>query len=276
MTNLIERINAVVEKSSVVYEAAMQDFRNNFTLGETTASKDTGCLTAVPANDNVPVELRALGAAIGKTSPDWDKLSAETVSRFPKVHAYLAANPVTKHLPPVIALTGLAGSGKSTASKYLVENHGYQLVKFAGPLKDMLRSIGISEAQIEGELKETPCEWLQGKTPRHAMQTLGTQWGRDCIGPSFWIELWVRRVNLIIAAGGRVVVDDCRFPNEAAKVHELGGAILELLGRGGIAGSHVSEDGCGSVDISIDNRQSIDDLHRSLDEVLRACVDLAA
>lgn len=204
-------------------------------------SKDTGCLTAVPANDNVPVELRALGAAIGKVSTS---------------------------LPPVIALTGLAGSGKSTASKHLIEKHGYQLVKFAGPLKDMLRAIGLSEAQIEGELKETPCAWLQGATPRHAMQTLGTQWGRDCIGARLWTELWVRRVQLILAAGGRVVVDDCRFPNEAEEVRKLGGVVWRLVGRGGIAGAHESEAGCGAADVEIHNIDDIADLHYQLDAFL--------
>lgn len=208
----------------------------------TITSKDTGCLTAVPANDNVPEELRALGAAIGKAN--------------------------TAILPPVIALTGLAGSGKSTASKYLIEKHGYQLVKFAGPLKDMLRAIGLSEAQIEGGLKEEPCEWLQGATPRHAMQTLGTQWGRACIGPSFWIELWVRRVNLIIAEGGRVVVDDCRFPNEADEVRKLGGVVWKIVGRGGIAGSHESEAGCGRPDVEINNTCDIVDLRYQLDAIL--------
>ncbi|EHJ97684.1 AAA family ATPase [Agrobacterium tumefaciens] len=216
----------------------------------TITSKDTGCLTDVPANDNVPVELRALGAAIGKAS--------------------------TAILPPVIALTGLAGSGKSTASKYLVEKHGYQLVKFAGPLKDMLRAIGLSEAQIEGELKEEPCEWLQGATPRHAMQTLGTQWGRTCIGPSFWIELWVRRVNLIIAEGGRVVVDDCRFPNEADEVRKLGGVVWRIVGRGGIAGSHESEAGCGGADMEIRNTHGIDRLQQLLDNALLKSVAVAA
>ncbi len=216
----------------------------------TITSKDTGCLTAVPANDNVPEELRALGAAIGKAS--------------------------TAILPPVIALTGLAGSGKSTASKYLVEKHGYQLVKFAGPLKDMLRAIGLSEEQIEGSLKEEPCEWLQGATPRHAMQTLGTQWGRDCIGPSFWIELWVRRVNQIIAAGGHVVVDDCRFPNEANEARKLGGVVWRLVGRGGIAGSHESEAGCGRPDMEIHNTGDIGSLHYQIDDVLSRHVEDAA
>lgn len=216
----------------------------------TITSKDAGCLTAVPANDNVPEELRALGAAIGKTS--------------------------TAIFPPVIALTGFAGSGKSTASKYLVEKHGYQLVKFAGPLKDMLRAIGLSEAQIEGELKEEPCEWLQGATPRHAMQTLGTQWGRACIGPSFWIELWVRRVNQVIATGGRVVVDDCRFPNEADEVRKLGGVVWRLVGRGGIASAHESEAGCGEADAEIRNARGMDDLHYVLDTFLRWHLENAA
>ncbi len=250
MSDLINRMNAVIAKSSIVYEAAMEDFRRNFTLGDTITSKDTGCLTGVPANDNVPAELLALGAAIGKAS--------------------------TAILPPVIALTGLAGSGKSTASKHLIEKHGYKLVKFAGPLKDMLRAIGLSEAQIEGELKEEPCEWLQGATPRHAMQTLGTQWGRACIGPSFWIELWVRRVNQIIAEGGRVVVDDCRFPNEADEARKLGGVVWRLVGRGGIAGAHESEVGCGRPDVEIHNTGDISDLRRQLDMFLEWHLEDAA
>lgn len=226
----------------------------------TITSKDTGCLTAVPANDNVPAELRALGAAIGKSERHFSD-DAEDFAYGTGTYAKAS----TAILPPVIALTGLAGIGKSTASKYLVEKHGYQLVKLAGPLKDMLRAIGLSEAQIEGELKEEPCEWLQGATPRHAMQTLGTQWGRACIGPSFWIELWVRRVNQIIAFGGRVVVDDCRFPNEAAEVRSLGGVVWRLVGRGGIAGAHESEAGCGEADLEISNIRAIADLHRQLD-----------
>lgn len=208
----------------------------------TITSKDTGCLTAVPANDNVPIELRALGAAIGKAS--------------------------TAILPPVIALTGLAGSGKSTASKYLVEKHGYELVKFAGPLKDMLRAIGFGEDDIEGSGKELSNSLLCDKTPRHAMQTLGTEWGRKCIGETFWTGLWVDTATGVIAKGGRVVVDDCRFPNEAAEIRKLGGVVWRMVGRGGIAGAHESEAGCGGSDIEIHNIGDIVDLRRQLDAFL--------
>lgn len=41
----------------------------------------------------------------------------------------------------VIGLTGLAGSGKSTVANYLVREHGYTRLSFAGPVRDMLRAI---------------------------------------------------------------------------------------------------------------------------------------
>ncbi|NTA48114.1 deoxynucleotide monophosphate kinase [Agrobacterium tumefaciens] len=241
----------------------------------TVTSKDAGCLTAVPANDNVPVELRALGAAIGK-EPDWNALGREAIAKFPKVHAYLAADEMSQKMPPVIALTGLAGSGKSTASKYLVETHGYQLVKFAGPLKDMLRAIGFGEDDIEGSDKELSNSLLCDKTPRHAMQTLGTEWGRKCIGENFWTGLWVDTATGIIAKGGRVVVDDCRFPNEADGVRKLGGVVWRLVGRGGIAGAHESEAGCGAADVDIRNIGGIDGLHHQLDAYLQWHMEDAA
>lgn len=234
----------------------------------TITSKDTGCLTAVPANDNVPVELRALGAAIGKGSPDWSAIGREAIARFPKVHAVLAADEMAQPLPPVIALTGLAGSGKSTASKYLVEKHGYQLVKFAGPLKDMLRAIGLGEGHIEGAHKETDLAMLSGHTPRYAMQTLGTEWGRKCMGEDFWTNLWRSRVDSVLAFDGRVVVDDCRFPNEADEVRKLGGVVWQLVGRGGIAGSHESEAGCGEPDAVVDNSHYIKNLNYEINRLL--------
>ncbi|MEV4606233.1 AAA family ATPase [Neorhizobium sp. LMR1-1-1.1] len=172
-------------------------------------------------------------------------------------------------MPPIVAFTGQAGSGKSTATRYLVEKHGYTRVKFAGPLKDMMRVIGLSEEQIEGEMKEAGATLLCGESPRHAMQTLGTEWGRKCIGADFWINLWRERVARAWASGGRVVVDDCRFPNEAAAIRRLGGDIYKLVGRGGIPGHHESERGCGDEDLVIANDNSPDALFGKVDEALR-------
>lgn len=126
--------------------------------------------------------------------------------------------------PHIVALTGMAGSGKSTAAGYLASQFGFRIEKFAGPLKDMLRAIGLSEEEIEGEDKHYPSDILLGRTPRHAMQTLGTDWGRKLIGEDFWVQLWKDRA----VQHRLVVVDDCRFLNEAQAVHELGGRIIRI------------------------------------------------
>ncbi|MGN6552087.1 MAG: deoxynucleotide monophosphate kinase [Pararhizobium sp.] len=133
----------------------------------------------------------------------------------------------------VVGLSGTAGSGKSEASFFMTEALGFTLVKFAGPLKAMLRAyyreVGLTEAEIErrieGDLKEVPDAHLNGRTPRHAMETLGTEWGRVCMGQDFWINAWGWAVA---GEPGPVVTDDCRFDNEADAIHSLGGEVIRL------------------------------------------------
>ena len=144
----------------------------------------------------------------------------------------------------IIAFTGYAGAGKSAAAKILVEN-GWTRAKFAAPLKNMLRSLlrdqGVKDEfvideMIEGRLKEQPTHYLNGRTPRHAMQTLGTEWGRTCIDEDLWVDAAMRSVS------GPTVFDDCRFPNEAAAIREAGGTIIEIQRPGVLAiNGHVSE-----------------------------------
>lgn len=214
-----------------------------------------GCLASVPANDNGWKPTTNVPPA----QVDHVALTKRSIERFPTVHA--ALRPA---LPPIIALSGPAGSGKSTVSDFLATQYGYTRSKFAKPLKDMCRAIGMTEAMIEGDQKETPVRWLCGKTPRHAMQTLGTEWGRDSLGEDFWVGLWERSVL------GRplTVVDDCRFANEAAAVRRMGGRVIRLTGRGGIAGGHVSEAGGFLVDAVVVNDGSIADLQVRVREVL--------
>jgi hypothetical protein len=131
-------------------------------------------------------------------------------------------------LTRIIALTGYAGSGKSTVARHLVEAHGFTLVKFAGPLKGMMRALGLGDREIEGDLKEQPHPLLCGKTPRHAMQTLGTEWGRTCIGPDFWVNAAMENVHAVLDQGGSVVIDDCRFYNEGEAVRALGGEVIHI------------------------------------------------
>lgn len=135
----------------------------------------------------------------------------------------------------LIGLVGYKGSGKSTVAKYLCDKYAFTPIKFAGPLKDMFRafyrSIGLYDAEIErrieGDLKEVPDPFLNGRTPRYAMQTLGTEWGRDLIAKDFWIDTFTRRVANY-KEFAPLVVDDCRFTNEVAAIQKVGGLIVKV------------------------------------------------
>lgn len=152
-------------------------------------------------------------------------------------------------LPKLLVLSGPAGAGKSTIAGELSAQQGYTVVKFAGPLKAMLRAIGLTDAEIEGDLKEQPCPLLGGRTPRHAMQTLGTEWGRNLISPELWVAAWQHAVRGVLASGGRVVVDDCRFTNELAAAVEMGGVAVRLVRDGAGTVAHASETGLDTVEL---------------------------
>lgn len=173
----------------------------------------------------------------------------------------------------VVAFTGRAGSGKTTAADQLVKR-GWARVKFADPLKDMMRALLAAsgmpadeiERRIEGDLKEQPEPILRGRSPRYAMQTIGTEWGRDLICGDMWTGIAQARIQAHLQAGQSVVIDDCRFDNEADVVRALGGLIVELQARGGIAGTHQSERGV-TADIVHQNDGSLAELLSWVDYV---------
>jgi len=168
---------------------------------------------------------------------------------------------MSAELPRVVALYGLAKSGKSTIADYLVKEYGYQRLKFADPLKDMLRAIGLTYAEIEGDRKEDSCNLLAGKSPRFAMQTLGTEWGRNLISPTIWVDIWELRATNSLSKGVPVIADDCRFPNELEVVNRLGGKSIHVI-RPGIApvNNHISEQVKLTTDAVVTNETSVGDL----------------
>lgn len=162
----------------------------------------------------------------------------------------------------IIALTGRIGAGKTAVAKVLEQYHGFERVRFAGPLKAMLRALGLTEAQVDGDEKEVPSDLLCGITPRLAMQTLGTEWGRNCIHPDLWVSAWKHA----IAGKDKVVVDDCRFVNEASAVREMGGWIWRVERPGGVPATrdveavHASERQALLADLIVHNEGGLDDL----------------
>lgn len=129
----------------------------------------------------------------------------------------------------LIGFTGKAGCGKGYAAQRLIKYHGYTLLKLSDPLKNMLRTLGLTDDHIEGSLKDVPCNLLCGQTPRFAMQTLGTEWGRMTMGREFWTEQWCNAMVKLIEAGhDKIVCDDVRFANESQLIHEYGGYVVRV------------------------------------------------
>lgn len=168
-------------------------------------------------------------------------------------------------LAPLVGLYSPApGSGKTTLAAAM-HGLGWRTVKFAGPLKAMLRAMlaevgedaAAIERMVEGDLKETPAPALAGRTPRHAMQTLGTEWGRECVAPDLWVRLFLRSAFLLRERGIPVVCDDMRFANEAATIRQAGGLLVKLVrpGAAGRPGGHASEGAlCGlGFDLTVTN-----------------------
>jgi hypothetical protein len=162
---------------------------------------------------------------------------------------------------PVIGITGLAGSGKTTAAGFF-EEHDFKRLSFAAPLKEMLRVL-------------TPCvdkqaspEELGGVSVREALQSLGTDWARKTLGDDVWVRNMTGRIRRHAIECPHLrgfVIDDVRFDNEARMVHELGGLVVEIRRDGLERMAHVSEAGLSEpIDFSFDNNSSPDDLGRRL------------
>lgn len=136
----------------------------------------------------------------------------------------------------IIAFTGLKGSGKDTAAQVFIER-GYEHLKFADGLKGMLTALlryrGATEDEVlrmlDGDMKEKPTPFLDYRTPRHAMQTLGTEWGRALMDVDFWAKATIQRAHSF----PNVVISDVRFENEVAAVARAGGRIYRIVRKSG-------------------------------------------
>jgi hypothetical protein len=133
----------------------------------------------------------------------------------------------------IIALMGADGSGKTTVAEMLQRHHGFTRLRFADTLKSMLLTLGLSPEEVDGSLKEVPTQLLCGKTPRHAMRTLGTEWGRDMIGENIWVGAFQHRLTQLLASNpdANIVIDDARFPNEMALIKANCGKLWLVKGR---------------------------------------------
>lgn len=136
----------------------------------------------------------------------------------------------------IIGVVGFLGSGKGTVCDLLVSDYGFAKMAFADPVKDATAVIfGWPRELLEGDtdasraFRETPDAFWSEKfgfpvTPRWAMQKVGTEGGRVALHDSVWVSSLERRLP-----NQNVAVADVRFPNEIAKIRELGGHVIRVV-----------------------------------------------
>lgn len=151
----------------------------------------------------------------------------------------------------IIGLTGGKGCGKSSVARIINRLYGYEHVSFAKPIKDMLRVLGLGDAELnDPTIKEIVLDEY-GKTPREMMQSLGTEWGRMLVSGNVWISALRKQLK----PQKNYVIDDVRFDNEARFVRERG-AVIHVERERDIAGdTHISEAGIDDdlIDATIKN-----------------------
>ena len=131
----------------------------------------------------------------------------------------------------LIGIVGFIGSGKSTMSDHLVDQHGFTSMSFASNLKDASAAIfqwprdmlecNTPESRAWREIADP--YWSQKMnqpiTPRSVLQQVGT----DVLRRHFYDDIWIASLEKkLLNTSGPIVIPDVRFPNELKMLATLG------------------------------------------------------
>lgn len=136
-----------------------------------------------------------------------------------------------------IGIAGAKRAGKDTLARGLAGALApIPVDSFAAPIRRFVADLlGWSLDELEAR-KEDRVSWLDA-TPRHMMQTLGTEWGRNLVDP----ELWVASTFARNPTGA--ILADVRFRDEARAIRDDYGVVIRVSrpGFGPGRDTHVSE-----------------------------------
>lgn len=173
--------------------------------------------------------------------------------------------------PPIIGLTGFAGSGKDTAYNALagaLPSVRFERRAFADLVKQSaMRALGIDPQHAE-EFKRRGRLTIHFGHDRYAelsgrefLQRYGTEAHRDLFGHDFWTNLIISPD--VLPPDAVTVVTDVRFDDEAERIRGLGGEVWKVVRPGNPSTDpHATEAGVSPelVDRYVQNDGTVDEL----------------
>lgn len=166
-------------------------------------------------------------------------------------------------------------SGKSEVAKYLCASRGYTRVSFAAPIKLMLLSLlsgiygsPLAHDMVWGHLKSEPMPGFGAVTPRHMMQTMGTEWGRNAVDQNLWVKAALSSMR---NPGGHYVIDDLRFHNEYNALREEGAQVWCIHRLGAVVENGHKSEGLldyALFDAKITNNGTIEQLFKKVSAIM--------
>lgn len=169
----------------------------------------------------------------------------------------------------LIGFTGKKGCGKSSAAG-IMKGHGYVTRSFADPIREICKVLGISEKYLHHD-KNAIVPHL-GKSARFIMQTFGTEYARDTIKKTIWLDMMEKRLKE--SQDTHVCIDDVRFDNEAELIKKMGGTVIRIERGGTLSDDHISEQGISDnlVDLTINNDGAVTLLSEQLDNLINESI----
>lgn len=142
----------------------------------------------------------------------------------------------------IIGLVGFAGSGKGTVGDILVDRYDYSKLSFADAVKDATSAIfGWPRNLLEGDtdasrkFREEKDDFWSARfgydvTPRHMLQLMGTEAGREVFHTDLWVHTVERRIKYKQKweFEDNFVIPDVRFPNEIEAIRKMGGFVVRV------------------------------------------------
>jgi len=212
--------------------------------------------------------------------PDWQRSKGARlevqVAQALGLPIYVLVNGELTPRITVIGIAGYARSGKDTIADYLVDEHNYIKVSFSTPMKEAMYRLNpritVNEVQntaLRVGIDVYGWEGLKERSPdiRGLLQRFGTEVGREMFGEDFWVNYALDS----IPDGGKAVIADVRYPNEANAIRALGGKVYRVERNGvGPANSHASESALDGYEFdgTIHNQGTIEGLHSDIENYI--------